>query len=193
MSRKMQICEVQETLIAFPDVSLVDTKVVHPSVFQRSATEMRADCARPGPGPGVVMASDAMVEQAGWPDRDHGFRALKLRSGALEPDFGIETPLKLRAAFVRHRLRADLMSASAVRIVFQSTPPIGNSLAAKCRVAAATPNLNNASDTHCPWSACEVAECGWPIFVDGAREVPEGSDFCTLWRRTRSRCCGRAS
>jgi len=55
-----------------------------------------------------------------------------------------------------------------------SNSHLGISLAAMVHLAAATPNLSYACDTHWPWKTADVVR-GEPLtFADGAVRVPDG-------------------
>lgn len=55
-----------------------------------------------------------------------------------------------------------------------SNTHLGISLAAMAHLAAATPNLTYACDTHFPWKTEEVVKPGKLAFVDGALWLPDG-------------------
>jgi glucarate dehydratase len=55
-----------------------------------------------------------------------------------------------------------------------SNSHLGISLAAMVHVAAATPHLTYACDTHWPWRSTDVIEPGVLEFTDGAVTVPTG-------------------
>lgn len=58
-------------------------------------------------------------------------------------------------------------------VSMHSNSHLGISLAAMCHVAAATPNLSYACDTHYPWSSKEIIEGGRPTFKDGTLQVSD--------------------
>lgn len=55
-----------------------------------------------------------------------------------------------------------------------SNSHLGISLAAMTHLAAATPHLTYACDTHWPWKTEEVVEPGVLEFTDGSVQVPKG-------------------
>ena len=61
-----------------------------------------------------------------------------------------------------------------VGLSMHSNSHLGISLAAMVHVAAATPHLTYACDTHWPWKTTDVIEPGVLEFVDGAVAVPTG-------------------
>ena len=61
-----------------------------------------------------------------------------------------------------------------VGLSMHSNSHLGISLAAMVHVAAATPHLTYACDTHWPWKTTDVIEPGDLAFVDGAVAVPTG-------------------
>ncbi|MBB1159306.1 glucarate dehydratase family protein [Amycolatopsis dendrobii] len=60
-----------------------------------------------------------------------------------------------------------------VGLSMHSNSHLGISLAAMVHVAAATPHLTYACDTHWPWKTADVIESGVLDFVDGAVAVPD--------------------
>ncbi|TDC26094.1 glucarate dehydratase [Streptomyces sp. 8K308] len=79
-----------------------------------------------------------------------------------------------------HRTRqlAAVCEAFGIGLSMHSNSHLGISLAAMTHVAAATPNLTYACDTHYPWNAGEsgvdVVRPGTLRFVDGSVPVPTG-------------------
>jgi glucarate dehydratase len=63
---------------------------------------------------GEVMTPDAMVQEAKALVAQNGFRSMKLKGGVLEPEFEVETMVKLREAFPKAPLRIDPMGAWTV-------------------------------------------------------------------------------
>ncbi|SIO00100.1 enolase C-terminal domain-like protein [Vannielia litorea] len=68
----------------------------------------------------------------------------------------------------------EICRAAGMGVSMHSNSHLGISLAAMCHVAAATPNLTYACDTHYPWTTKEIVKGGRPVFRDGAVQVPEG-------------------
>ena len=62
------------------------------------------------------MTPDKMVAEARELVTANSFKSLKLKGGVLEPDFEVETMLKLREVFPNHGLRIDPMGAWTVPI-----------------------------------------------------------------------------
>jgi len=76
-------------------------------------------------------------------------------------------------------LRASLALAAIcatfdLGLSMHSNSHLGISLATMCHLAAATPNLTYACDTHAPWQVEDVVEPGSLRFVDGSLSVPDG-------------------
>jgi glucarate dehydratase len=76
----------------------------------------------------------------------------------------------------RSRSLAGICDAFGLSLSMHSNSHLGISLAAMTHLAAATPNLTYACDTHWPWKAAEddVVVPGTLRFVDGAVPVPTG-------------------
>jgi glucarate dehydratase len=76
----------------------------------------------------------------------------------------------------RSRSLAGICDAFGLSLSMHSNSHLGISLAAMTHLAAATPNLTYACDTHWPWKATEddVIVPGALRFVDGAVPVPTG-------------------
>jgi len=70
---------------------------------------------------------------------------------------------------------AGICATFGIGLSMHSNSHLGISLAAMTHLAAATPNLNYACDTHYPWNrADDVVVPGSLTFVDGAVPVPAG-------------------
>jgi glucarate dehydratase len=69
---------------------------------------------------------------------------------------------------------AGICETFGLGLSMHSNTHLGISLAAMTHLAAATPNLTYALDTHSPWKVEEVIAGGPLKFVDGALTVPEG-------------------
>ncbi|BBY19209.1 glucarate dehydratase [Mycolicibacterium litorale] len=74
----------------------------------------------------------------------------------------------------RSRLLAGICDTFGLGLSMHSNSHLGISLAAMVHLAAATPNLTYACDTHWPWKTEEVVEDGVLRFVDGSVPVPTG-------------------
>jgi glucarate dehydratase len=72
----------------------------------------------------------------------------------------------------RSRLLAGICETFGLGLSMHSNSHMGISLAAMVHLAAATPNLTYACDTHWPWKTEEVVKPGALEFVDGAVAVP---------------------
>ncbi|MGA5462925.1 glucarate dehydratase family protein [Mycobacterium sp. NPDC050041] len=72
----------------------------------------------------------------------------------------------------RSRLLAGICDTFGLGMSMHSNSHLGISLAAMVQLAAATPNLTYACDTHWPWKTEDVVEPGVLRFVDGAVPVP---------------------
>ncbi len=72
------------------------------------------------------------------------------------------------------RKLAGICETFGLGLSMHSNTHLGVSLAAMTHLAAATPNLTYACDTHIPWQIEEVVEPGVLAFVDGAVPVPTG-------------------
>ncbi len=70
---------------------------------------------------------------------------------------------------------AAICNTFGLGLSMHSNSHLGISLAAMCHLAAATPNLTYACDTHAPWQVEDVVEPGALRFVDGALPVPAGT------------------
>ncbi|WP_062217056.1 glucarate dehydratase family protein [Streptomyces sp. NBRC 109706] len=70
---------------------------------------------------------------------------------------------------------AALCGTFGLELSMHSNTHLGISLAAMTQLAAATPNINHACDTHTPWQqGQDVVAPGALRFVDGAVPLPEG-------------------
>ncbi|WP_415971183.1 glucarate dehydratase family protein [Rhodococcus sp. 077-4] len=74
----------------------------------------------------------------------------------------------------RSRLLAGICENFELGLSMHSNSHLGISLAAMVHLAAATPNLTYACDTHWPWKNEDVIVPGVLNFVDGAVAVPTG-------------------
>ncbi|MBY4127217.1 glucarate dehydratase [Rhodococcus fascians] len=74
----------------------------------------------------------------------------------------------------RSRLLAGICDTFEMGLSMHSNSHLGISLAAMVHLAAATPNLTYACDTHWPWKHEDVVVSGVLNFVDGAVAVPTG-------------------
>ncbi len=222
--------------------------------------KFKAHIGQPPDAWGEVLTPDAMVEEARRFVSEHGFTALKLKGGVLEPDGEIETMHKLREAFPLHPLRidpnggwsvstakrmarelegvleymedpvlgveqmaevaaatpiplatnmivlefdqiAEAVRRNAVQVILadhhywgglratthlarvcstfglglsmHSNSHLGITLAAMLHVAAATPNLTYACDTHYPWTGVDVIAGDLFRFQAGSLKVPD--------------------
>ena len=72
----------------------------------------------------------------------------------------------------RSRLLAGICENFGLGLSMHSNSHLGISLAAMVHLAAATPNLSYACDTHWPWKTEEVVKPGTIEFVDGSVPVP---------------------
>jgi glucarate dehydratase len=72
----------------------------------------------------------------------------------------------------RSRLLAGICDTFGLGLSMHSNSHLGISLAAMVHLAAATPNLTYACDTHWPWKTEEIVKPGSLRFVDGAVPVP---------------------
>lgn len=75
---------------------------------------------------------------------------------------------------VRSKLLAGICDTWELGLSMHSNSHLGVSLAAMVHLAAATPNLTYACDTHWPWKDEDVIEPGALRFVDGSVAVPSG-------------------
>ena len=76
--------------------------------------------------------------------------------------------------FRRSQRLAGICDTFGIGLSMHSNSHLGISLAAMTHLAAATPNLTYACDTHTPWQREDVIEPGVLSIVDGAVAVPEG-------------------
>jgi glucarate dehydratase len=74
----------------------------------------------------------------------------------------------------RSQLLAGICDTFGIGLSMHSNSHLGISLAAMTHLAAATPNLTYACDTHWPWKSEDVVRPGVLEFVDGAVPVPTG-------------------
>ena len=74
----------------------------------------------------------------------------------------------------RSQSLAAICDAFGLGLSMHSNSHLGISLAAMTQLAAATPNLTYACDTHTPWQQEDVVEPGALRIVDGAVPVPAG-------------------
>lgn len=72
----------------------------------------------------------------------------------------------------RSRLLAGICETFGLGLSMHSNSHLGISLAAMVHLAAATPSLTYACDTHWPWKTEEVVKPGALTFVDGSVPVP---------------------
>ncbi len=74
----------------------------------------------------------------------------------------------------RSQLLAGICDTFGMGLSMHSNSHLGISLAAMTHLAAATPNLSYACDTHYPWKTEDVIKPGVLSFVDGSVRVPDG-------------------
>ncbi|MFJ7628431.1 glucarate dehydratase family protein [Streptomyces sp. NPDC097595] len=74
----------------------------------------------------------------------------------------------------RSKLLSGICDTFGMGLSMHSNSHLGISLAAMTHLAAATPNLTYACDTHWPWKSEEVVQDGALSFADGAVRVPTG-------------------
>ncbi|WP_439033124.1 glucarate dehydratase family protein [Gordonia terrae] len=74
----------------------------------------------------------------------------------------------------RSRLLGGICETFGMGLSMHSNSHLGISLAAMVHLAAATPNLTYACDTHWPWKHEDVVQPGALTIVDGAVPVPTG-------------------
>nr|WSW70705.1 glucarate dehydratase family protein [Streptomyces sp. NBC_00995] len=74
----------------------------------------------------------------------------------------------------RSRTLSGICDTFGMGLSMHSNSHLGISLAAMTHLAAATPHLTYACDTHWPWKTEEVVEPGVLDFTDGSVQVPEG-------------------
>jgi glucarate dehydratase len=72
----------------------------------------------------------------------------------------------------RSRLLAGICDSFGLGLSMHSNSHLGISLAAMVHLAAATPNLTYACDTHWPWKSEEIVKPGALEFVNGSVPVP---------------------
>ncbi|MFE3828285.1 glucarate dehydratase family protein [Streptomyces sp. NPDC059092] len=72
----------------------------------------------------------------------------------------------------RSKLLSGICDTFGMGLSMHSNSHLGISLAAMTHLAAATPNLTYACDTHWPWKTEDVIEPGVLAFKDGSVEVP---------------------
>jgi glucarate dehydratase len=72
----------------------------------------------------------------------------------------------------RSRLLAGICETFGLGLSMHSNSHLGISLAAMVHLAATTPNLTYACDTHWPWKSEEIVKPGVLEFVDGSVAVP---------------------
>jgi glucarate dehydratase len=72
----------------------------------------------------------------------------------------------------RSALLSGICDTFGMGLSMHSNSHLGISLAAMVHLAAATPNLTYACDTHWPWKSEDVIESGVLSFVDGSVRVP---------------------
>jgi glucarate dehydratase len=72
----------------------------------------------------------------------------------------------------RSRMLAGICDTFGLGLSMHSNSHLGISLAAMVHLAAATPNLTYACDTHWPWKTEEIVKPGALAFVDGSVPVP---------------------
>ncbi|MEU1471945.1 glucarate dehydratase family protein [Streptomyces sp. NPDC005761] len=74
----------------------------------------------------------------------------------------------------RSKLLSGICDTFGMGLSMHSNSHLGISLAAMTHLAAATPHLTYACDTHWPWKTEDVVEPGVLEFADGAVQVPDG-------------------
>ncbi|GAA1571250.1 MULTISPECIES: glucarate dehydratase family protein [Kribbella] len=74
----------------------------------------------------------------------------------------------------RSQLLAGICDTFGLGLSMHSNSHLGISLAAMTHLAAATPNLTYACDTHYPWKTEDVIKPGVLAFEDGSVQVPRG-------------------
>ncbi|MGW5192203.1 glucarate dehydratase family protein [Kribbella sp. NPDC004138] len=75
----------------------------------------------------------------------------------------------------RSQLLAGICDTFGMRLSMHSNSHLGISLAAMTHLAAATPNLTYACDTHYPWKTEDVIKPGVLSFESGSVRVPSGA------------------
>ena len=93
-----------------------------------------------------------------------------------------------RAAEAR-RCSAGITETWGLGLSMHSNSHLGVSLAAMVHLAAATPNLTYACDTHYPWKTQDVDRPGVLSFVDGSVAVPTGPGLGVSSTATGSASC----
>lgn len=111
---------------------------------------------------GEALTAGAIVAQAERMVAEYGFKALKLKGGVMDPDAEIAAVRALHERFPQLPIRLD------------SNSHLGISLAAMIHLAAATPNLTYACDTHWPWKSEDVVAGDPFAFRGGSLAVPTG-------------------
>ncbi|WP_231123435.1 enolase C-terminal domain-like protein [Nocardioides sambongensis] len=84
---------------------------------------------------------------------------------------------------------AGICDAFGMGLSMHSNSHLGVSLAAMVHLAAATPNLTYACDTHYPWKTEDVIVAGALGFEDGSVAVPTGPGLGWSWTGTCSARC----
>ncbi|MGW3623225.1 glucarate dehydratase family protein [Streptomyces sp. NPDC000880] len=74
----------------------------------------------------------------------------------------------------RSKLLSGICQTFGMGLSMHSNSHLGISLAAMTHLAAATPNLMYACDTHWPWKTEEIVQPGALSFTDGSVQVPKG-------------------
>ena len=92
----------------------------------------------------------------------------------------------------RSRLLAGICDNFGLGLSMHSNSHLGISLAAMVHLAAATPNLTYACDTHWPWKTEEVVKPGTIEFVDGSVPVPTTAGLGVQIDEEQPRCAARA-
>lgn len=85
----------------------------------------------------------------------------------------------------RSALLGGITETFGLGLSMHSNSHLGVSLAAMVHLAAATPNLTYACDTHYPWKSEDVVAPGVLDFVDGAVAVPTGPGLGVTLDRDR--------
>lgn len=85
----------------------------------------------------------------------------------------------------RSALLGGITDTFGMGLSMHSNSHLGVSLAAMVHLAAATPNLTYACDTHYPWKSQDVVAPGVLDFVDGAVAVPTGPGLGVTLDRDR--------
>ncbi|WP_328890967.1 glucarate dehydratase family protein [Streptomyces sp. NBC_00316] len=74
----------------------------------------------------------------------------------------------------RTKLLSGICRTFGMGLSMHSNSHLGVSLAAMTHLAAATPHLTYACDTHWPWKSEDVVQAGALSFADGSVQVPKG-------------------